>query len=67
MGKLPKERIPVVKKEEQRVMLQSLFLKTHQEALKHPKSYSGGGFEEGRARVILLSPLLNRSPSKTAD
>ena len=37
VGKLPKERIPVVKKEEQRVMLQSLFLKTHQEALKHPK------------------------------
>ena len=41
VGKLPKERIPVVKKEEQRVMLQSLFLKTHQEALKHPKSKSG--------------------------
>ena len=37
VGKLPKERIPVVKKEEQRVMLQCLFLKTHQEALKHPK------------------------------
>ena len=33
MGKLPKERIPVVKKEEQRVMLQSFFLKTPQEAL----------------------------------